>query len=686
MSRPSRRLPARAAVLAAVAAVAALGVWIRIAPARLPADVAASYRTAAGEPLFYTPDAFYHLRLAREIAETGRRGERVDGRAWDYRSFAPSGRPVHPSLLQPLEAWLWKLWPGEASLAAVAFHLPVALSALSVLLAFWIGRRLAGVAAGLAAALLTAVHPELASHTHAGMADNAALHLVGLSLAAALGWALARRLWRRTATPHRRALLASAALAFGVAIAALFALSPAGRRLVHYAEPGWPEPFPAGALQVQELAALGPGETVDRLGGWTVLALAAAALLWLAWRAPRPAGPLGALLLAAWALPPIAAGSQAMRFLVYAVPALALAAGCALAAFAGAVLGWGRWGGRHGTAVRTALAVLAAFALAALWIQRLEGIAARRPAADLALAEAAAAIRAESPADALVYSWWDHGHALAALSGRGVVLDGASFQTPRLYWLALALTVHDETLATNVLRVIGCGGEDALWAAVAYDAPPEIAIDWLRRALRHADPDAAADYLLLAGADGEAAREIRDLLACRPPPSWLMVTGDLTAKTTSWSWFGTWRFDRPNRRPAPRMTAPVRCSLTPEGALECAGGFTADLASDGFEDRSTPGHFAATGPPSLVNSGERGELAPVLHQHGDELLLTRVRPWLVDSLFSRLYFFHGRGLEHFRLEEVFHHPPHTGRVLLYRIVWDSFERSEPASEQLTPPD
>ena len=669
MSGPARRLPARAAVLAAVAAVAALGVWIRLAPARLPAEVAPFYRTAAGEPLFYTPDGFYHLRLARELAETGRRGDRVDGRVWDSASFAPAGRPVHPSLLQPLEAWLWKLWPGEASLAAVAFYLPAALSTLSVLLAFWIGRRLAGLAAGLAAALLTALHPELVSHTHAGMADTPALDLAGLALAAGLGLAVAQALWRRAGTPRRRALLAAVALVLAAAAAAAFALSPAGERLVHYADPRSPDPFPAGALQVQELTALGPGETVDRLGGWPALALAAAGLLWLAWRARRPAGPLGALLLAAWALPPIAVGSQAMRFLVYAVPALALAAGCALAALAGGAPAWSRRGGRKTAALRVALAALAALAVAWPWRERLEGFGDRRPAADLALAEAAAAIRALAPEEALVYSWWDHGHALAALSGRRVVLDGASFQTQRLYWLALALTTRDETLAANLLRLIGCGGEEALYAAlVRGGVPPERAPAWMRRALRHPDPDAGVRVFRRAGFPRRVRREARDLLACRPPPSWLVVTGDLTAKTTSWSWFGTWRFDRPNPPPAPRMTAPVRCSLSSEGRLECADGTTVDLARDGFEDRSTPGHFAAAGPPRA--GGETaGDLAPVLHQHGDELLLTWVRPWLVDSLFARLYFFHGRGLEHFRLEGVFHHPPHTERVLLYRIVW-----------------
>jgi dolichyl-diphosphooligosaccharide--protein glycosyltransferase len=516
------------------------------------------------------------------------------------------------------------------------------------------------------------------------MADTAALELVFLALAAGAGLGLAEALWRRAGTPRRRALLAAAALALAAGAAALFAVSRAGRKLVRYIVPGSIGVFPDAALQVQELTALAPPQVAARLGDWPLLALAAVGLAWLAARAPRPAGPLGALVLAAWALPAIVFGSQAMRFLVYGLPAVALAAGCALGAIAAAVVGPGRRGAAPDAcaagasedarapawraAARAAIAAAAALVLAWTWWPRLAGFQSRRPAADLALAEAAAAIADRAPADALVYAWWDHGHALAALADRGVVLDGATFQTQRLYWLALALTTHDETLAANALRLIGCDGEEALHAELVHAGlPPARAVDRLRRALRQPDAERAADYLERTGVPGSAVEQARRLLGCRPPPSWLVVTGDLTAKTTSWSWFGSWRFDRANPRPGPRMSAPVRCALSVGGRLECADGTAADLARDGFEDRSTPGHFAAAGPPRA------DRLAPVLHQHGDELLLTRVRPWLVDSLFSRLYFFNGRGLERFRLEGVFHHPPHTQRVLVYRIVWDGAE-------------
>ncbi len=715
-----RRLSTRVALVAAVLAIAALAAWARVAAVRPPEEVRPYYRTPAGEPLFYTADGFYHLRLSRDLAETGRRGREVDGKRWDDLSFAPAGRPVVPSLLQPLEAWAWRLWPGGASLAAVAFYLPAVGSALLAALAVWIGRRLAGTAAGLAAGVIAALHPELISHTHAGMADTpwlalvlyaaaagaalelawaieggtagpraAALWVVALAAALALfaltwvGWpaaaataavpigaAVLARLWRQERSPGRRAALVLGALLAVAASALLLLGSGAWRKLARYADPGSLGAFPDGASQVQELIGLAPALLIGHLGGWPVLVPAAIGGVWLALGSPglhrgplRPGSRLGALLLAAWALPAAVAGWLAMRFLVFGMPAVAIAAGCGIAALgAGAAALPGLR--RRAAMIRAAVAALALLAVAWTFRARFESFAGRRPAADLAVAEAAAAIAERSPADALVFSWWDHGYALSALSGRAAVIDGGSYQTRRLYWIALALATRDETQAANLLRVIGCGGDDRLFRALRDDGiPPDRSVALIRLALRHRDPGVAARTLIGNGAGQGALAELFRLLECRPPPSWLVVGGDLAAKTTSWAHFGRWRFDVPNPPARPGTSSPIACGLV-AGRLACANGYTADLERDGFADRSTPGHYAAIGPPRPDG------LVPVLHQHGPGLLVTFVRRELADSLYARLWYFDGQGLDRFRLQGTFHHPPHTDRVLLYRIDWE----------------
>lgn len=726
-SAAGQRRLGRLGLALAAAAVAALAIGARIEAVRLPEEIRPAFRTPAGEPLFYTADGFYHLRLAREIAETGRRGTRDQaGQRWDDLSFAPAGRPVVPSLLQPIEAWAWRLWPGGASMAAVAYYLPAIGSALLAVAALWIGRRLAGIGAGLAAGLLAALHPELISHTHAGMADTPWLSLVlyavaagaGLELAGALlggtggrrvllwtaalaaslglfalawiGWtaaaataavpvgaAMLARLWRQERSAVRRFAIVLGAAVAAAAAAMLLLGSGAWRKLVRYAEPGTLGAFPDGTSQVQELLGIAPARLLAQLGGWWVVVPAVAGVLWLALGAPgavrRPAGRpavarLGALLLAAWALPALFAGWTAMRFLAFAMPPLAIAAGCGLAALGAAAAALP--GLRRRPAWSAAVvAVLLVAALAWSFRTRFESFAHRRPAADLALAEAAAAIAERSPEDALVFSWWDHGYALSALSGRAAAIDGGSYQGRRLYWMALALSTRDETLAVNLLRVIGCGGDRRLYRALrAGGVPADRSVALIRLALRHDDPMETARTLVGHGAGQPAVAEAFRLLECTPPPSWLVVGGDLSAKTTSWAYFGSWRFDGANPPPRPGMSTPVQCSLA-GSRLECANGYSADLARDGFADRSTPGHFAAIGPP-------RGDgLVPILHQHGPALMLTFVRRELADSLYVRLWYFDGLGLERFQAAGTFHHPPHTDRVLLFSIDWSAGEPS-----------
>lgn len=719
MSRP--HLLVVLTVAAGLAAAAALALFTRIEITRLPPEVERSYRTPGGDPLFHSADAFYHLRWTQRSLGDGGGEARTEGdpEGWDRLSFAPDGRRAVPSLLQPLQAWAWRLWPGDASPATVAFYLPAASSVLLLALLAVIAARLAArpgaapaaaaPAAAVATALVAAAHPELVSHTHAGMADTTHLSLILYSSVVAVllplgdalgpgawrrvaGWSLAlaallalfaatwagwwaaaltavaflvprgfAALWAAAGRPRIRWLLAAGGLIALAAVAAIFLGTGAPGRLARYTGFKRLGIFPDGATQVQELSSLTPAGLLSHLGGWPLVTLAAVGLVWmLVLRRRRWA----ALLLLLWALPAIVAGAYALRFAVFAVPALAVAAGWAAARLAAAATAGAPWVVRR-PAVRalTAAAVAAALTVAAGWGWRddLRQLSDRRPAIDRAFAEIAETIHSRSPPGALINSWWDHGYALTQLSGRGAVLDGGTYQSQRLYWMSLVLTSGVPPLSHNVLRAIDCGAEEEVFETLRAEVPAERAIGLLRRAFRRPGVDGVGRALLANGVTSETVQTIYALLDCDPPPAWLVVSSDLAAKTTSWAAFGRWRFDGEEPSPEPRISSPVPCQLI-AGELECANGYRARLERDGFTDRSTPDHFAAVGP--VRPDG----LVPVLHQHGRGLLLTFVRHELIDSLFVRLYYFQESD-ERFRLERVAHHPPHTERVLLYRIGW-----------------
>ncbi|MEM7479989.1 MAG: STT3 domain-containing protein [Acidobacteriota bacterium] len=670
----------------------------------LPPGLDAIHRDAEERPFLHAGDPFYHLRQSRAILERGAVGTRtVDGRPWDDLSFAPAGRPVRSNLLHPLQAGLVRLSGSRLAPMSVVYYLPAVLAALLVVFVFILGRRLGGVGCGLAAALLAAIHPELVSHTHAGMADTTSLSLLlltgSLTLvpplgdallarrpAAAAGWsaalglvllafratwvgwvaaaglaALGLLLWGLMKPPESRQAgrTRGPLIALGAVLAAGaggIALSVAGK-FGRYSGVEVDESFPLGTDQVLELAGLAPTEVLSRLS-WP---LALAALAGLAAALPRRAGPARPLAatLGLWLLPAAVAGTLAMRFLVLAVPPLAL-----LAAYGGSSL-LGRLGPRP--RLRIAIAVTTLAGVGTTFMPRYEVFRQRTPVVDQAVMMAADAIERASPANAIVNLWWDHGYLYSALANRPVILDGGSFQSRRLYWISRALTTHDPTLARQILRLIDCGAEETVYDAVRLDTPSaERAITTLHHALRREDARRRIETLLGNGLTGETASVVERALSCRPPKAWWVVSSDLLAKTTSWAHYGSWDFSSTaEARPSGPgdITATSACQLI-GSQLECRNGFRADLSDPRWSDRSMPGHFAYRGPVRLDG------LVPVVYQQGRGLRMVYVTRELADSLFARLYFENGRGLEHFRLHHESNLPETDKRVLVYEVLWD----------------
>jgi hypothetical protein len=458
----------------------------------------------------------------------------------------------------------------------------------------------------------------------------------------------------------RRRLRLAAALGGAAAGAAVLVVAgwPAWRQALVYLGLGPRSFFPHGTAQVMELQAPSPGELLASLGGPLFAVLAAVGIV-LALRRPGPDRDprwLAALLLA-WLVPALATGAAALRFLLFAAPPLALFAAFAVVRLAAKPA---RLSDRR---ARAGAIALAALAVAATFAPQLAEISRRRPAIDRAVAEAARTIRARAAPDALLNVWWDRGYAYAALAGRGVVLDGGSYQTSRLYWFSRALAARDEEFAVAALRLIDCGAEGRLYDLLRPVAGRAGAVALLDELLHRHRPVARAKSLLAAGVPRRIGAPVLDLLDCRPPEAWLVVSGDLAWKTTSWVDLAHWRFDdaRPPA-PVPAITAETRCRLD-AGLLACDGGPVVTLEAGGFVPRGTPGRFAARGRPNPEG------LVPILYDPGDGLRLVYAGPAVAGSLFVELYYFRGAGLERFALAGEFYEPASGERVLVYRVEW-----------------
>ncbi len=127
----------------------------------------------------YMPDIdpYYWYRYAKNIIEKGYPGDEVrDGVQWDNHQEAPLGRPIQADMFHSyFLAYLYKalhIFNSGITLMSSTMYYPVLVSALAVLLAFLIGRKVCGNVGGFFSALMMAVNSSFMGRTLFGHADS----------------------------------------------------------------------------------------------------------------------------------------------------------------------------------------------------------------------------------------------------------------------------------------------------------------------------------------------------------------------------------------------------------------------------------------------------------------------------------------------------------------------------------
>jgi dolichyl-diphosphooligosaccharide--protein glycosyltransferase len=136
-----------------------------------------------GQTYLIAIDPYFWMRHAKNIVENGHPGDELkNGRPWDTHMFAPLGREPPPDMFHAyFEAFLFKflsLFNNNLNLMKVAFYIPVIISALSVIPAFFIAKRIAGNFAGFIAGTIVAIHPSFLTRTVGGFSDTDAYNVM----------------------------------------------------------------------------------------------------------------------------------------------------------------------------------------------------------------------------------------------------------------------------------------------------------------------------------------------------------------------------------------------------------------------------------------------------------------------------------------------------------------------------
>jgi dolichyl-diphosphooligosaccharide--protein glycosyltransferase len=316
-----------------------------------------------------------------------------------------------------------------------------------------------------------------------------------------------------------------------------------------------------------------------------------------------------------------------------------------------------------------------------------------------------------------INSWWDYGDWFKAVAERPAVFDGQTQDSPRAFWMGRALLTADEKEMIGILRMLNNGADKVFDEMAASLKDPFRALSILKELVRKDRPEGAR--ILKALFPASAAARMEALLYNTPHRAFFLVDVTMSFKMPAISFIGNWDADKVfvmknlGRAPKEKIVSELGAmGVDPDsaGRLYSEGGTVGQADQARWVTRNLyfysstrnarvddPVVFFDGGavynpvsgrafvysvdekkfrvPHSLFicrdgqitekvfdDSDLRSSMVVIEKDKSYEALF--MSPELAQSLFFRMNFLKGRGLEHFRL---FADQPGVGSV--YEILW-----------------
>ena len=153
-------------------------------------------------------------------------------------------------------------------------------------------------------------------------------------------------------------------------------------------------------------------------------------------------------------------------------------------------------------------------------------------------------IKANTPENSVLASWWDFGHLFTAVADRQVVFDGGSQNNMRAYWIGNSLSTSNENLSAGILRMLANSGEDASNVLDLYTGDTTKTVKILNEILPMDRTQANAALTGTYALDQQQANSVLDLThPSETKPVYLILSSDMLSKAAWWSYFGSWDFE-----------------------------------------------------------------------------------------------------------------------------------------------
>jgi dolichyl-phosphooligosaccharide-protein glycotransferase len=151
----------------------------------------------------------------------------------------------------------------------------------------------------------------------------------------------------------------------------------------------------------------------------------------------------------------------------------------------------------------------------------------------------------DSTQEAIITSWWDFGHWFYSISGQHVTFDGAD-QGERIHWVGKTLLTDDEQVSVGLLRMLNCGQQKPVHVLEEFlNGDAVRAVDIMNDMMVVNDKTKAVKILQ---DEGLTTAQIADIIAityCDDLLDQFYITSeDMVGKGGVWGHFGSWDFEK----------------------------------------------------------------------------------------------------------------------------------------------
>ena len=293
-------------------------------------------------------------------------------------------------------------------------------------------------------------------------------------------------------------------------------------------------------------------------------------------------------------------------------------------------------------------------------------------------------IRSNTAPGTILASWWDYGYFFEEKAGRRTIFDGGSQNGMRVYWIGKALSTKDEKLSANILRMLSGEGDKGTEKMLALFGESRDTLS-LMSELLSTDRESALSALREKGLSEEQAEETVSLLFPHVKDEILfIITHDMLPISQWFATFGYYgeeeslsadnyslvlnqEFKTENGRAGWRFN---RNGETLELSIEDINGTCkASINSPGQESPSlgvdrvivTESGFSSEYEGENAASGGSGWTV-LINKDTPDPTITVVTTPLFESVFGRLYFQGGNGMEQFSFSDL-----SDGSAYIYKV-------------------